>query len=540
MQYVIDHNYANPVNSYTVKSESVRNPSESFIQLLSGDSYSNDTGVNITQEKAIGSPPVWTSASKICGHLAQMPLDCMKWTNRDAEESEIDRKHPAQYLLNYQFNEFVSADVGKETLALHSLLRGNGRALILRNNRQDAAELIILPPDETVTVFVTEEGSPRKSKWHVWREPGTSKQHVYPDRDVLHIPGLSGDGYSGYDTIKVSGNSIGAGIVAERKTNRFLKNNATPSIMLEAPTGAFTKEADAKEFLEKFRKAHSGENEGTVGMLRNGVKANTLSRTAQESQMIEQRKFSREDMALLFGVEQMLGIDKSVSYNSEEQRSKAYRVNCLGRWMTRWAMECWRKLLSETQKRLDSHFFMWNDEILMQATLAERYEGYSKAISSRILNPNECRKKEGYKPYTGGDKYENPNTNTNAATSKQPATQPEPPVKPATNAIRSRIEHMVGVEKKRLMQIAEKPEKFSKKLEQFYSGWKTNIEQVVSEMGGDSYISAQWLEDSYDRMIELSGKSTKENLLENVRLDVEAWSERVNKLIESIMEVQSA
>lgn len=537
MQYIVDHNYASPQNAYTYSTSTAANPSEAFMQIFNNMTPYNDTGMPITQSRAIGSPPVWTSASKICGHLGQMPLDCMRWTNRNSEEAETDRIHPAQFILNNEFNEYVSADVGKETLALHSLLRGNGRALIIRNARMEAVELIILDPDQTSTVRVREKGTPKATKWHVWHDPESGEYFSYSDRDVFHIPGLSGDGFNGYDTINVAANSIGSNLVAERKSIRLMKNDSAPSILIEAPQGMFKEEADAKNFLENFKRAHTGDNQGSVGLLRGGMKAQTLSQTATEAQMIEQRKFSREDMALLFGVEQMLGIDKSVSYNSEEQRSKAYRVNCLGRWMTRWEKEASRKLLSSTQKRNDSHFFMWNDEILMQATLAERYEGYSKAISSRILNPNECRKKEGYKPYAGGDKYENPNT-TAPVTAKEPVSnKPEPQPKQAANAVESHLNHLIGVEKKRLLQIAENPKRFIERVVQFYDGWKDRLGATIKQFGGDQYLVESWIDGGKSKVIKLADTATGDKLHEAVKTEIESWNERTETLIANIAEL---
>jgi HK97 family phage portal protein len=534
MQYIVDKSYSEPQNSYATSSVSAGNPSEAFLQIWNASSSYNDTGMPITQSRAIGSPPIWTSASKICGHLGQMPLDCMRWIKRDDDESESDRKHPSHYIFNTEFNPSLGADVGKETLALHSLLRGNGRALIVRNARYEASELYLLDPDCTSTVFIQDEGKPTGSKYHVWQDKTDGKYYTYLDADVFHVPGLSADGVTGYDTINVAANSIGGNIVSERKSIRMMKNDSAPSILIESPAGMFKTDSDAKQFLRDFKDAHSGDNQGSVGVLRNGMKASTLALSAAESQMIEQRKFGREDMALLFGVEQMLGIDKSVSYNSEEQRSKAYRVNCLGRWMTRWEIEAKRKLLSNSQRRADSHYFMWNDEILMQATLAERYEGYSKAIAARILNPNECRKREGYKPYKGGDTYENPNTTVVQPQSKQPGTKPGP-----TNAIRSHVEHIIGVEIKRITQFAENPSKFGTRINQFYDGWKDTISSMVSTLGGDSFLAAQWIEASVERVLLVSGESRVDNLRENIDKELKSWDIRIDNLVANIKELQA-
>ena len=58
--------------------------------------------------------------------------------------------------------------------------------------------------------------------------------------------------------------------------------------------------------------------------------------------------FMRQDEALRFLLESIIGDDSSVSYNSLEQKNLAYLQNCLNCWLRVWEEECEVKLLSKS------------------------------------------------------------------------------------------------------------------------------------------------------------------------------------------------
>src|SRR5690606_37064316 len=132
-------------------------------------------------------------------------------------------------------------------------------------------------------------------------------------------------------------NSFGLGLATEKHGNRFFRNGASPSIVLEVPQGKLTDETAAKSFLQRFRAMHEGaDNHFKVAMLREGIQAKPLGQTGRESQWIDQRKFQRQEVALWFLLEAITGDDASVSYNSLEQKHLAYLTNSLGRWLVKW------------------------------------------------------------------------------------------------------------------------------------------------------------------------------------------------------------
>ena len=305
-----------------------------------------------------------------------------------------------------------------ETLVVHALLYGNGRAAIIRDSRKNPIELLIIPPDRSATCYVDGD------KYHLLTLEkddrltalgGTAdgmyngSHYVVPDRDVIHIPGLGLDGITGLQVFDVGKNAIGLGLASEKAANKDFAIGSKPSIILQAPVGVFRDDKDAKEFIDRFNQYHSGlDNKGRAALLREGITANAIQSSAEVGQWIEQRRFQRQEVALLFMLESILGDDNSVSYNSLEQKNLAYLSNCLMRWLVKIEQECDEKLLSSRQKAQDSHYFKFNTAVLLRADYKTTIEALSTALRSKIINPNEARAKLDMLPYEGGEVYMNP------------------------------------------------------------------------------------------------------------------------------------
>lgn len=375
----------------------------------------------VTPYTAVTLPPVWYAFNKICGHIGQMPLDCLVRLNPRGSEQAV--RHPAYSLLRFKPNGYQSPVVFKEQIQAHALGWGNGRAYILRGSRP---ELIPLMPDRTLTLMVDGE------KWHVtkpcehdrllgFKEPGEdvealaeamlsepNKTIALHDDDVIHVIGFGFNGYCGMSLAEYAQQALSKQLKAQKFQDKQLEKNFAGQLMLKAPVGSFRKEGEAEKFLQQFRKQHASKDDAElVGMLREGVEAQVLNMSNKDAELVEQLKLSRQDVAFLFGLESFPGDDRSVSYNSLEQKNLAYLTNCLNRWLVKWEQEC-RKLLTEAERRADTHFFKFNTRALLRSDLSTTMNTLGNAIVHRILSANEARDLLDMNPYDGGDVYENP------------------------------------------------------------------------------------------------------------------------------------
>lgn len=388
----------------------VRSPADWFVDWVQGQRKGR---IKVTQHTALKLPEVWYALTRIAGHVGSLPIHLYK---RDGERNKSKaRKHPAWRLMHTRPNPLMSASVFKETMQVHALLRGNGRAWIDRDGSGNPIAINILPAD-TKTVLVNGD------KWHVaniQNKENELEEVAIPDRDCLHIIGLSFDGLVGLDLVQYASDSWGMGLAGLRTSKKAFENYGVPGMLLSAPAGTFKTEKEAAEFLERFRSMQEGpDNAGKTALLRNGITATVMNQTVAELQLIESRKSSRQDAALWFLLESILGDDTSVSYNSLEQKMLAYLSNCLLRWLVRWEQECDEKLLTTRQKTSDSHYHRFATGALLRTDMKSQAEYLSKLIAARVMNPNEARDLLEMNEYDGGDEYANP-----AITTGQPGTQ---------------------------------------------------------------------------------------------------------------------
>lgn len=503
-----------------------------LIGWLFGEDYMPEDGM--TANRALSYAPVWNCVSRITGAFSVMPLNIHREIGRN---KSIQTQHSSYSLFRWRPNSYQTPAVWKQQMLCHALLWGNARSYIVREGNKPK-ELIPLLPDSTGTIMVEGE------KWHGTVADPESRLRLFRgddlrpqdiiwlrDEDVWHIPGLGFDGLEGKSLISLAKQSWGTGLNAEKHVSKQQKKGYAGGLMLEAPAGVFRNPKDAQEFLDKFREQHEGaDNAGTIGMLREGIKANVMAMNNSDAQFIEQRRFAREDTALFFVMQSILGDSSGNSYASLEQKNLAYRMECLAPWSTKIEEESDLKLLTESERQR-GFYHKFNDGALLRTEKAQTMAFISQGIAARVLNPNEGRSMLDMNPYEGGDTYENPNTiakNTQQQSEKQPAKTDKPQ---QNAAIKSRIDHMIDVECKRVSDSATKAAtdglNFVSWVDSWYdTNWQPKLSAVFTELGLDDSRAVAWCEESKQRLLHCCDYSTIETLAENVAKCVFSWKIR--------------
>jgi HK97 family phage portal protein len=496
----------------------------------------NDSGVSIDGQTGLRYAPVWHAVNRICGRVAQLPLVLYERTGERTKARAS--RHPAYALMKRRPNPLMTAATFKELLQYHAIMWGNGRAAIVRNRRNDPLELVPLLPTTSKTVLVDGE------KWHTTEtklESGEVRTYKFRDLDVLHVAGLGYDGLAGYPLWDLAKNSWGLGLAAQRNQARLFRHQSVPGLILQAPAGVFPNDEEAKKFLQAFRNMHEGfDNAGKTALLREGITANKLSMTNDEAQALEQRAFQREEAALWFALENMLGIKDSVSYNSLEQKQLAELVNCLNPWLVKWSEQCEAKLLREREILADSHFFRWSTGALLRSDTKTTYETLTLGIRGRLITPNEAREVLDLDPIDGGDELQNPaiDVRTPAADSKdtddsdhktppESDTKPDPTQARLAGVIGARLQELVAVERQRVEAAAGKPDA-GVRLDDFYGRWQDTLAKAVAPMlpDADPHLAGQ---------IALAWCSQSRALLRE-QTDTSSWPDRAAKLAEAMLQ----
>lgn len=518
------------------------NPAKWLVDWSQKIGGTNDTGQPVTARSSISLPAIWYCVNRISGVIGQLPLELMERAGERKLARELDND-PAARAIDEMPNEAQTPLVFRSLLQTHALLYGSGRALIVRNGRKQSFELLPMPPEYTVTVAAGPEDSQGMNyywkglkKFHVIRWPDR-QWDVFDDQDVLHIYRFSLDGLSGCGVVNYAKNAIGEGLGSQKFAAQTYKSSAVPPMVLVAPPGVFRTESDAKQFLDKWNEYHQGADKSNrVGLLREGIEAKPLAMTSQAIQAVENRKFHRQEIMLLFGIESIPGDDDSVSYNSLEQKNRAELMYTYGPWMRVWEQECERKLLSERQKESGRLYFQFNDWELLKPDASNRFAMWGAAIQNRIMSPNEVRAREGLPDYDGGDKFANPAIDKQVATgpAKSPAEKSS-----GENAVRMCIANMLQVEGKRVVDAAGRAGNFVTWLDKFYSQWESKLSESLVKLGGLAADACVHCEQAKKHLLEIAGVCQTTAALEAaVKAAVEHWPARAETLTQKILELE--
>lgn len=350
------------------------------------------TGVSVNAEKALTYSPWWRGINLISGDVGKLKLYVYKGANEDEQR---DTSHFAYQILRYKPNPFQHYMTFKQQLTAHALSWGNGYAYIDRPLMGRNAGMLkaLWPLDPSRTYPVREKGT--QQVWYMVENDSGPPIKLDPSQ-VLHIKGLTNDGLCGYSVWQKAKDALGLGMAQHKFLEVFFKHGQKPGIVLEVP-GNLT-EQQQKVLRDSWNTVHSTvENMHKLVILTNNMKANTIAFSNQDAQTIEALKLSTREIANFLGIPtHKLGDDMKASYSSLEQENQKYLDECLDYWLCNWEAECWDKLLTEDEKKSESHTIKFNREAIVQADLVTKSNATRVATAGKPwMTQNEARMKFG-------------------------------------------------------------------------------------------------------------------------------------------------
>lgn len=251
---------------------------------------------------AAASTAIYACTNLISGAIATLPVNI----NRiDVKTGERDRLFDDD--LNWIFNEEMSprwnAAVGWEYLSKSLLFEGDAIAIIKRDRVGRPKGLEPRHP-RLVQNGVTDDGSRMVYRVHPEVIGGRQVGEIrdYDQDDILHVPGFGFNGLRGMSPLRYSLRQAGAIALAQQDyAANFFANSARPDYALT--TDQQLQPPKVKELQDLIDERHrTPENSHRPMLLHSGLKMSTLSISASDMQLLEQRKFSVEEIARAYGV----------------------------------------------------------------------------------------------------------------------------------------------------------------------------------------------------------------------------------------------
>jgi HK97 family phage portal protein len=221
--------------------------------------------------------------------------------------------------------------------------------------------------------------------------------------DVLHIRGLSIDGFTGVSLLTWAREVIGGALGQQEHGNRLWKNGANPGIALKHP-GKLNDEA-YRRLKESWDANYSGaSNSAKTVIIEEGMSIERIAMTSEDAQFIESRKFSRSEIAGITRVPpHMIGDLERATFSNIEHQDLAFVKHSLRPWLVRWEQVILRDLI-----RQPDLFVEFNIDGLARGDLKSRYEAYAIGRNWGWLSVNDIREKENMNPVEEGDEYLRP------------------------------------------------------------------------------------------------------------------------------------
>jgi HK97 family phage portal protein len=308
---------------------------------------------------------------------------------------EPDPGHPVARLFN-EPNPLQTVPEFLEQMQASVLLWGNAYAQIVRDARGAPSELWPLHPSRVSTLRL-----PRTMRvvYDVSDMDGGTKRLVADE--ILHLKDRSDDGVVGKSRLQRARETFAIAEATERFAASTYRNSARLSGVLSTPEGL--SDTALENIKNTFVGRYAGPDKaGSVPVLEEGLKWQSISVSPEDAQMLESRRFSVEQVARLFRIPPpILGDLSHATYSNVYELNKMFYSHCIMPWLTKWERCIERSLFSEDGRR--NHEVEFDCDMLVRGDMLQRFQAYRIGREVGLYSANELRQFENLNPRTDPD-----------------------------------------------------------------------------------------------------------------------------------------
>lgn len=405
----------NPLKWLSRKTPEIRNDA-TVVTGLSWEDFKrlfvfDGCGDSVTPANAIRAIPVQACCTLIAGGIMSMPLRIVRREiSNGVMLQEPADDHDYWWLFNEQPNSDSNAALLWEQIVKRKVLCSRAYARIIRKSggRSITIDEIVFTPNEQVQVEeVWDPAARRKRILRYLVRDGAYTYGVLPE-DMLDFRSQPAPGYPQMSEALYSAReAVGIVLAVEQYCSKFFANGGMPRTVLSYPAGVAPDEKQQALIRDAWIKKYGGaDNAGLPLILGNGGKAEKLSFTAEEAQMLEARKFQVIEIARAFGVPPfMIGeTEKTSAWGTGiESMGQGFIRYALSQHITSIEQEINRKVFRTTR-----HFVDFDEEALARGDMKSLGDWFRQAVGGSqgpgFMTTDEVRARLKLKPTEGGDK----------------------------------------------------------------------------------------------------------------------------------------
>lgn len=377
------------------------------------------SGETVTEQTALTYSAFWCAVNLISGTIGALPLHLMQ---RKDNKRRLADDRVIYRVMHDEWNPYMSAMAGRETMMAHILTWGNGYAEKVFNGYGDVIQLWPITPNRVKPMMQAGE---LVYKISMDREAPI----ILPREKVLHIPGLGYDGFIGYSVVAMARKSLGLGMAMETFGSRYFGSGTHPGIIVSHPQ-KLSPQAHSNLQASLIDKYSGLGQSHKLLLLEENMKVEKWGVPPDDSQFLESRQFQIPEIARWFNLppHKLKDLTKS-SFSNIESEQISFVTDSILPWLIRLEANYNMQILSKSDKEFSGRgrlYFKHIVEGLLRGDAASRASFYKEMLDRGVFCINEVRELEDKDPIPGGDRHfimANMISIENAG--RQPAQQPK-------------------------------------------------------------------------------------------------------------------
>lgn len=346
---------------------------------------------------AMRSAAVWACCRIISMSISTLPVSLYRITPTGKEEA---RDHPLFRLLTANPNPQMSIHQYWQATLMHLLLWGNAYTFIDRISD----EVIALWPLAPQRVRVDFQG-----ELPIYRYTTRSGQTRIVDPDsLIHFRVFTLDGMMGLSVLDFHRMTTEFEYLMSQYAQSIYMNGGQPGGVLEYPKSLTPQQKT--DIAESWRRAHGGpQNVGRIAILEGGMKYTPLAIPPDQLMYIDEKKFTIEQIARLFGVApHLIGALDKPTYASVEQQSIEFVRYTINPYVVSLEQSVETALLEAGALAGEGVVYRFSLRGFERSDMTTRYRGYATGRQWGWLSANEIRRDEDMNEIPGGNAFLSP------------------------------------------------------------------------------------------------------------------------------------
>jgi HK97 family phage portal protein len=366
-------------------------PSADLVQALMG--FPAAAGKAVTRTTAIRVAAFLSAVKTLANDIAKMPL-ILHETKTEGGRSRTQHaiSNPLYSILKDCPNDWQTSFQLRWFLASQLIMNGN--CFCQKIEDQAGRLLALVPLDAWQMSAYWDRTNPNQPQLK-WRYSSGAKVRLFDQSDLWHVASINidGNGIEGAAIIALAKEALSILMAAEEVAGRNFANGLGMGGFITFPPEVDVDEKQAQNVVDQLKKNFAGsQNAGKFSALPLGAKFEKMTFNAQESQLLESRKWNEEEVVRLLGgapllVKLGLGAQNS-TYASSSAFLDEYFNTTLLPYTTAIEQSITRDLVAPKDRgRLVAKH---SADIILRGSPKERAETYEIKIRSGQMSPNEA------------------------------------------------------------------------------------------------------------------------------------------------------